>query len=339
VLTVGRLHWKKGHDYAIAATRALVDRGIDVEYRIVGEGDQLEPTRFAIEDLGLAGRVQLLGALPAQEVRELLAWADVFVHPSLTEAFGVAAIEAQAMGLPVVCSDAGGLPENVEHGVTGFVVPRRDGAAIAGRLAELVADPALRLGMGRAARRRAEATLSHERQLDGFEQLYERLLDSPRPEPVTAAPRRSHADQLRGELEELDARSRALREQLWRREVVDEVRSFVARELPPGARVLVVSRGDEEIVAFPGHVGAHFPQVAGGDYAGHHPTDSAEAIAHLASLREAGAEYLVIPATSGWWLDHYADLARHLEDDHDRVASADDRFVAFAIGTPKAVTA
>ena len=339
VLTVGRLHWKKGHDYAIAAVRALVDRGIEVEHRIVGEGEHLEPTRFAIGDLGLEGRVRLLGALPAEEVRELLAWADVFVHPSLTEAFGVAAIEAQAMGLPVVCSDAGGLPENVEHGVTGFVVPRRDGEAIAARLAELAADPALRLGMGRAARRRAEAALSLERQLDGFEALYEELLESPRPEPVPVAPRRDRTEELRGELEELDARSRAVREQLWRREVVDEVRAFVARELPAGARVLVVSRGDEEIVAFPGHVGGHFPQVAGGGYAGHHPADSAEAIAHLATLREQGAEYLVIPATSGWWLEHYEELARHLADDHVRVASADGLFVAFAVGVSKAVAA
>jgi hypothetical protein len=156
---------------------------------------------------------------------------------------------------------------------------------------------------------------------------------------VAAAPRHDRAEELRGELEELDARSRELREQLWRREVVDEVRAFVAREIPAGARVLVVSRGDEEIVAFPGHVGGHFPQVAGGEYAGHHPADSAEAIAHLAAQREAGAEYLVIPATSGWWLDHYAELARHLDDDHVRIASTDDRFVAFAIGAAKAVAA
>jgi hypothetical protein len=203
-------------------------------------------------------------------------------------------------------------------------VPRRDADAIADRLAELAGDPALRRSMGRAARLRDEERLSLEGQLDAFEALYDGLLREPAAAPE-ALPEPVLAD--------------AERERAWRRAVVADVRAFVEGELPPDAHVLVVSRGDEEIVAFPGHVGGHFPQVAGGDYAGHHPTDSAEAIAHLASLREAGAEYLVIPATSGWWLDHYADLARHLEDDHNRVASADDRFVAFALGAAKAVSA
>jgi len=336
IITVGRLHWKKGHDYAIAATRALVDRGIAVEHRIVGEGEHLEPTRFAIDDLGLGGRVRLLGARRAEEVRELLAWADVFVHPSLTEAFGVAVIEAQAMGLPVVCSDAGGLPENVEHGVTGFVVPRRDGAAIADRVAELAADPELRVAMGRAARRRAETALSDELQLDRFEALYDELLSVERPEPAPAEGGDTHVDQVRAELEALEARSQALRQQLWRREVIEAVHAFVARELPAGARVLVVSRGDEEIIAFPNHDGAHFPQAAGGTYAGHHPADSAEAIARLEELGRDGAQYLVVPATSGWWLEHYADLARHLEDEHEEIADTEGRFVAFAIAAAPA---
>jgi colanic acid/amylovoran biosynthesis glycosyltransferase len=150
VLSIGRLHWKKGHEQALIALRDLVDRGVEVEYRIIGDGDHEEPTRFAVADLGLGDRVQLLGARAAGEVRDMLAWADVLVHPSLTEAFGVAVIEAQAMGLPVVCSDAGGLPENVEHEVTGFVVGRRDPEGIADRLAELARDASLRRRMGRA---------------------------------------------------------------------------------------------------------------------------------------------------------------------------------------------
>jgi colanic acid/amylovoran biosynthesis glycosyltransferase len=351
ILTVGRLHWKKGHDYAIAATRELVDRGIAVEHLIVGEGEHAEPTRFAIEDLGLRDRVQLLGARRAADVRDLLAWADVLVHPSLTEAFGVAAIEAQAMGLPVVCSDAGGLPENVSHGVTGFVVARRNATAIADRLQALVDDPGLRRRMGRAGRLRAETELSLERQLDGFEAIYDELLSLPRDEAPAgaagttavadagAAVRRERAEQLRSELGALDARSEQLRRRLWRREVVDSVRGWVAKALPAGAHVLVVSRGDEEIVAFPEHRGAHFPQAEDGGYAGHHPADSAEAITQLEALRAAGAEYLVVPATSGWWLEHYADLARHLEHDHGRIASSDERYVAFSLTAVRELSA
>lgn len=340
VLTVGRLHWKKGHDHALHATRMLVERGIEVEHRFVGEGEYREPTEFAIADLGLTGRVELLGARGAEEVRDLLAWADVLLHPSLTEAFGVAVIEAQAMGLPVVCSDAGGLPENVEHGVTGFVLARRDAAGMADRLAELAADPVLRTGMGAAARSRAETVLGAEHQLDRFEALYERLLERAAADSDAAAidgidaARDESTAQLERELEQLALRQEALRTALWRRQVAQAVRGFAERALPRAARVLVVSRGDEEIVELPGRRGAHFPQAPDGGYAGHHPADSQEAIAQLEALRTAGAEYLVVPATSGWWLEHYGAFAAHLEREHTRLPESDELFVAFALAGP-----
>jgi hypothetical protein len=148
------------------------------------------------------------------------------------------------------------------------------------------------------------------------------------------AARQERVEALRGELAELESRRDELERQLWRREVVEEVRGWVARALPAGAHVLVVSRGDEEIVAFPGHRGGHFPQATGGAYAGHHPANSADAIAQLEALRAAGAEYLVVPATSAWWLEHYEELARHLEAGGGRIASAEDRYVAFALAAP-----
>jgi glycosyltransferase involved in cell wall biosynthesis len=344
LLSVGRLHWKKGHDQALAAVRELVDRGIAVDYRIVGDGEHLEPTSFAIDDLGLRDSVQLLGARPGEEVRDLLAWADAFVHPSLTEAFGVAVIEAQAMGLPVVCTDAGGLPENVGHEITGFVVPRRDPRAMAERLAQLAGDAALRRRMGRAARLRAETALDLAHQLDAFEDLYRGLLAEPRPagdgldEARDAAGQR-RVEELRRELADIQRRWDALREQLWRREVVERVQAFVGESLPDGAHVLVVSRGDEEVVRFAGRHGHHFPQTDEGEYLGHHPANSTDAIAHLESLRARGAEYLLVPATSGWWLEHYGELAAHLERDHELVASEDGFLVCFALCEPASVEA
>jgi colanic acid/amylovoran biosynthesis glycosyltransferase len=102
VLTVGRLHWKKGHEHGLAAVRRALDAGVEVAHRIVGEGEHREATQFQMRDLGLDGRAELLGSRTVEEVREMMAWADVLLHPSLTEAFGVAVVEAQAMGLPVV---------------------------------------------------------------------------------------------------------------------------------------------------------------------------------------------------------------------------------------------
>jgi glycosyltransferase involved in cell wall biosynthesis len=342
LLSVGRLHWKKGHDYSLAAVRLLLAEGVHVEYRIVGDGDHRESTEFAIRDLDLQGHVHLLGSLPAEEVRDQLAWADVLIHPSLTEAFGVAVAEAQAMALPVVCSDAGGLTENVQDGVTGFVVPRRDPAALAAAVKRLADDAALRHRLGTAARAHAEASLSLERQLDAIEALYDELLALP-PAGQHLPLREARAEGRRRTLESLreqsDAGDRNAREALWRREVVEHVLAYVDANVPTEARVLVVSRGDETIVDFDRHQGEHFPQETNGVYSGHHPADSADAITRLDALQAAGAEFLVIPATSAWWLEHYAEFARHLDDRYLRIETDDPHLVAYRLAARAEVAA
>lgn len=99
-------------------------------------------------------------------------------------------------------------------------------------------------------------------------------------------------------------------------EVVAELRETVHESVPPGATVLVVSKGDPRLTDLDDRPGWHFPQTESGAYAGHHPADSAEAIAHLERLRQKGAEYLVFPSTGLWWLEHYADFRRHLESQY-----------------------
>jgi len=96
-------------------------------------------------------------------------------------------------------------------------------------------------------------------------------------------------------------------------ETVAGIRDVVRSSVPIGAQVLVVSKGDDDLVQLDGRRGAHFPQVDGGVYAGHHPADSSEAIAGLERLRAAGAEFVVFPQTSLWWLDYYGDLRAYLE--------------------------
>jgi hypothetical protein len=122
------------------------------------------------------------------------------------------------------------------------------------------------------------------------------------------------------------------------RALIERVRDVVRSTVPPGARVLVISRGDEEIVDLPAHRAGHFPQAPDGAYAGFHPADSGEAIASLRALHAAGAEYLVVPATSGWWLEHYGQLAAHLDRDHERIAEEDGLFVCFALRDPAGVS-
>jgi GT2 family glycosyltransferase len=109
----------------------------------------------------------------------------------------------------------------------------------------------------------------------------------------------------------------------YRREA-EQVRKAVKESVPGGSTVLVISRGDEELLRLNGRRAQHFPQAEDGTWAGHHPADSEEAIAHLESLRENGAEFLVVPPTYLWWLRHYERLREHLETKHEPVV-ADDR--------------
>jgi GT2 family glycosyltransferase len=95
--------------------------------------------------------------------------------------------------------------------------------------------------------------------------------------------------------------------------LVERVRAEVEDHVPVEAKVLVVSRGDRELVRLGGREASHFPQAEDGEYAGYHPADSEEAIAALERLRERGAQFLVVPPPSAWWLDHYDGFARHLE--------------------------
>ena len=105
------------------------------------------------------------------------------------------------------------------------------------------------------------------------------------------------------------------------RYLVEQVRDAVDEHVPTDARVLVVSRGDRELVRLGDREAAHFPQDGNGGYAGYHPADSAAAIAELERLREAGGEYLVFPPTARWWRDHYEGFASHLGERYDLLSA------------------
>jgi hypothetical protein len=83
--------------------------------------------------------------------------------------------------------------------------------------------------------------------------------------------------------------------------------------LPAEATVLVVSKGDEELLELDGRKGWHFPQTEDGTYAGHYPADGAEAITHLETLRAKGGDFLLFPNTACWWLDHYEKFKQRLD--------------------------
>lgn len=176
LLSVGRVEWKKGYPYAIQAVKKLVERGYTVEYRIIGTGSAWTETFFEIVNLGLSGVIQLLGAQPHPVVIEAMRWADLFLHPAVSEGFSNAVLEAQAMELPVVCSDADGLSENVQHGMTGFVVPRRDPVALADAIEAIILDPVLQRRMGAAGRSRVRTYFNLEDQNAAFDEFFKGVL-------------------------------------------------------------------------------------------------------------------------------------------------------------------
>jgi colanic acid/amylovoran biosynthesis glycosyltransferase len=178
ILSVGRLTWVKGYEYALPAIQMVVAQGIDVEYRLIGDGPYRGALAFMCYELGLENCVHLLGAQAHAQILGHLAWADVFLHTAVSEGFGNAALEAQAMQLPVVCSDAGGLPESIVDGVTGFIVPRRNPQAAASRLSCLAHNPDLRQRMGQAGRCRVQKHFQLQDQIKAFDQFFRQVLEA-----------------------------------------------------------------------------------------------------------------------------------------------------------------
>jgi len=139
---------------------------------LAGDGFERPALAKLAEELGISNDVTFLGWVPNVTLPDYYRAAAISVVPSLEEGFGIPAAEAMGCEVPVVASDAGGLPEVVEHGVTGLVVPRGDTAALAEAIGSLLADPARRRRMGVAGRERALRLFDWDRTAEQFERLY-----------------------------------------------------------------------------------------------------------------------------------------------------------------------
>ena len=110
----------------------------------------------------------------------------------------------------------------------------------------------------------------------------------------------------------------------------------VQRAVPSDATVIVVSKGDVELLKLDGRQAWHFPQREDGVYAGYYPPNSAAAIAHLEALRAKGGEFLVFPQTSFWWLEHYGEFKQHLESQYRVLVREKNTCLIFALFEPGA---
>jgi len=141
VLFVGRLLALKGVHHLIRAMAEVGARCPDARLVVVGGGEELPSLTRVVGDLGLADRVRFVGERSHEDVIRFMRAADVFVLPSLTEAFGVVLLEAMSCGLPVVASNVDGIPSLVSDGQNGFLVPAGDEGALAYAIARVLTEP------------------------------------------------------------------------------------------------------------------------------------------------------------------------------------------------------
>lgn len=158
---VAVLRPEKDHATLLRAARTVLERHPRARFLVVGHGALEDDLRALAAELGLGSSVIFAGL--RRDVDALLRLMDVFVLTSYTEAFPMALLEAMAAGTPAVCTSVGGIPEMIDEGVTGHLVPPRSPDALARALADLLDDLPRARAMGRAARQKLEAEFTLER--------------------------------------------------------------------------------------------------------------------------------------------------------------------------------
>jgi len=170
VIAVGRLSCQKGHAVLFDAVPDILRRFPKTVFVLVGDGPARQELARQAERMGIQRRVRFLGTRP--DVFRLLAAADVFVMPSLSEGMPVALLEAMGMGLPLVASALDGIASVITDGEQGVLVPPGDAEALAVALQELLARPELRRQLGERARRHVRAHYTLDRMCEQYEELF-----------------------------------------------------------------------------------------------------------------------------------------------------------------------
>jgi len=171
--TVAALTDHKDHETLLAAAAQVAARVPAAHFVIVGDGDRKAALLAHATALGLQGRMVFAGF--REDLDRLIPAFDVFCLSSKMEGLGTSLLDAMCFARPVVATAAGGIPEAVEDGVTGRVVPVQDPAALAAALVSVLQDPHLRERLGAAGRRRFESRFSAERMVEATLAVYDEL--------------------------------------------------------------------------------------------------------------------------------------------------------------------
>jgi glycosyltransferase involved in cell wall biosynthesis len=176
IFTAARLEWIKGFDYAIHSMALLIHKGWNLQYFIAGDGPMHDAILYATRQLGIEDRVHFLGWQSPEAVRDQMQSADLYLLTSVGEGFNNSVVQAQACGLPVVCSDVGGLPENIQDGVTGLLAQNRNSWDVAEKMERLLQDTPTRRRMAINARQHAVEHFDLSKNINQFICMYRSVL-------------------------------------------------------------------------------------------------------------------------------------------------------------------
>ncbi len=178
IVTTGRLDYQKGYVFALLALQYLSDKGKFFEYHILGDGPDREQLQYLIYEFGLQEKVHLHGKVSAQKVCVLLNQAHIFLLPSIYEGISNAALEAMAMGVPLISTNAGGMMEVIQNGVNGVVVPTFNSVAIFDAILYYMDNYQVALAMAKEAYVTIQINHRMEQQIESFIHEYKLLVST-----------------------------------------------------------------------------------------------------------------------------------------------------------------
>jgi len=174
ILFLGRLGKRKGIYDLIDAAKHLKSRNIEID--LFGDGN-LEEFKKLIEDNNLQEKVKIMGWISGEKKDEVLRNSDIFILPSYSEGLPMSILEAMAVGLPVISTPVGGIPEAVEDGINGFLVKAGDCVELTKKIDLLADDRALREEMGEQGYRIAKEKFDIKIIIKNLQEIYDELLE------------------------------------------------------------------------------------------------------------------------------------------------------------------
>ncbi|MCF7822778.1 MAG: glycosyltransferase [Candidatus Marinimicrobia bacterium] len=172
---ISGLQYYKGHDFLLDIFAQVEAKHKNVHLVLVGDGELKDQLIEQVTDLKLSDKVHFLGK--RSDIQSLIAAMDIMVHPARWEGFGIILAEAMYCGVPVVCSDRGGIPEVVQDQVSGFVHPFGDKDAFVGSISALINDNKLRQKMANAGTLRARELFSMKQMMANYSRVYKALVE------------------------------------------------------------------------------------------------------------------------------------------------------------------